>query len=267
MRIPLRVEVLDKDLSSHKPAAVNWAYSSSHPIWEQPREVLADLVAHGVDVFVVPPHHIPLPDLDGRWDVKRAVKLREDIELFRPYARQVLLVLGWHPGRKPEWLGPDSEVPDARQREVVMGWAQQLKTFMDSIGLPADKWILYPVDEPFGEKKVALKRYIRLIKDAVPEFRIYANPTAAEKGRMSVEELRQLGPEVNVWQPTFNFASTEARGFFENLDRDWWTYRNPEPPAKTAEPWFYRMISWQAWALGASGVGFWSYSDTQNSST
>lgn len=264
--IPLDVTVVDIDVAAYKPAAVNWAYTSSLPIWNTPEKALADLVSHGVDVFVVPPQHIPLPDLGGEWDIARARKLRRDLTLFRPYARQILLALGWHPGKKPAWLGPHSDISQRRQREAVSAWARRLKAFMDNAGIPLDHWMLYPVDEPSGEKKVALKSYMAMLKDAVPDFRLYTNPVAA-KNKLSISELKDFGQAIDRWGPSLTYAEGPEGRYFRGLKRPWWVYHNPRYPAKTGSPMLsYRLPAWRAWLVGASGIGVWSYDDTQKSS-
>ncbi len=265
--VPLNVKVVGTDLASYKPAAVNWAYTSSRPIWNQPDKTLADLVSHGIDVFVVPPQHIPLPSLDGKWDIDRALKLARDLDLFRPHARQILLALGWHPRKKPSWLGPGSYVPEEKQREAVATWARKLKTFMDNSGVPRERWMLYPVDEPHSEKKEALKTYLQMLNSAVPDFRYYTNPVAARKDRLTISEIKELLPVIDQWGPSLSYAEGNEGRYLKESKRSFWVYHNPAYPAKTSSPLvYYRWPAWRAWLVGASGVGVWSYGDTQKSS-
>jgi hypothetical protein len=93
------------------------------------------------------------------------------------------------------------------------------------------------------------------------DLNIYANPP------IELSDLRDVQNLVDYWQPNVLVVRSRLGDFFKELQKDWWIYGNPKSPAKLASPLHdYRMLAWWAWYYGASGVGFWSYSDTGGSS-
>jgi hypothetical protein len=72
---------------------------------------------------------------------------------------------------------------------------------------------------------------------------------------------------VDYWQPSLLAVRGHLGDFFKGLQKEWWIYGNPKSPAKIGSPLHdYRLLAWWAWHYRASGVGFWSYSDTNGSS-
>ncbi len=264
--IPVSIDIVDKEIVQNQPAAINWSYTSNLPIWNNRSEAVTDLQEHGINVFVVPPQHIPQPNVKGDWDIGAAMRLTKDLELFKGRG-QILLIPGWGPGSRPAWIFGSKDLSEQEKFEVFKIWLIKLNRYMEMLGFDNDAWALYPVDEPHGEKLQFLIRIARWIKRINPRIRVYANPSQSRTGFASYSDLKKLDPLIDIWQPSLTFANGEGKRFFSELTRPWWIYNNPRAPAKQASPLSdFRMLAWEAWKIGAKGVGFWSYSDTQGSS-
>ncbi|OQW65361.1 MAG: hypothetical protein BVN29_10130 [Nitrospira sp. ST-bin5] len=271
-KLPLHLTVANYALpSSKQPHAINWGYTNDKPIWSNPQEALDDLVSHGVNVFVIHPSNIPQPMLSGSWDAKMLEKLLSTAKVFKNRG-MLLLYLGWNLDRatndnRLDWLLDHTGGTDNRRDQALQRWLTMLTKELGSLGFDKSDWALYPVDEPHGNNLQALRGVATLIKRVDPSIQIYANPTSPSNGRTTPADLEPLRPYINIWQPDLAFAAGDGKSFFQTLSKPWWIYSNPSSPAKSASPFnHYRKMAWKAWTLGSSGVGFWSYSDTQGSS-
>ncbi|MCK4499923.1 DUF4091 domain-containing protein [Candidatus Babeliales bacterium] len=261
--IPGTINVVAKELShTRRPAAINWAYTNNKPIWSHPDKCLVDLIAHGINVFVIHPANIPMPGVDGKWDVSKSKRLASDLNLYRGKG-MLLLFLGWGNKKGPSWLDPLNEASIQNQKVILQAWVHRLTSFIESYGLTKNEWALYPVDEPRGDDLLYLRKLAKWIKEVDPQIQLYANPTSSSKCRTMARDLVPLAQWIDFWQPQYRCASNSASVFFECLSKAWWMYAIPPSPAKTASPWkHYRLLAWRAWAVGAKGIGFWSYCDT-----
>ena len=253
--IPVRVEVLPDTLSMiRRPSAITWGYVQNLPIWIDPRKALDDLLEHGVNVFVIHPSSIPRPSLDGSWDSTRSQKLASDVALFRGKGL-ILLCLGWAQGGFPSWLDPLHGVNIPGQKAAIQSWARQLLSFLEGLGVKPEDWALYPVDEIRDADLEYMRELATWIKEEDPNIQLYSTTLTS-----NLESLAHL---IDIWQPMLQAADGPRASFFARLSQPWWVYNVPGSPAKAASPWQeYRLLAWKAWAAGAKGIGFWSYSDT-----
>ncbi|MBV5327332.1 MAG: hypothetical protein JZU65_06795 [Chlorobium sp.] len=261
LKIPLRMKVGQVRLTKSLPYAVNWGYSNDLPIWEDKKAALADNLSHNVNVAVIHSSKIPLLDVEQNWSSQKADLLLQEIAFYRDM-KTVLLFLNLGEGKGPESLRSLS-IGSVSQKAIVQKWVLHLVALLESSGVPKSSWALYPVDEPHDKDLEYLRILAGWIKEVAPEIQIYANPTS---DKSIIADLSELDDFVDIWQPHYQCAAANVP-FFSKLKKEWWLYQNPPPPAKSASPWLhYRLLSWKAWQLGASGVGFWSYSDTGKTS-
>jgi hypothetical protein len=266
--IPLIIDVVDKELNIEGPSAINWSYTSDLPIWNNPEQAMEDLIEHGINVFVVPPKHIPQPNIEGKWDIDAARKLKKDLDLFKGKG-QILLFVAWGAGSRPrpEWMFTRTGLNEEKKFEILKSWLFQLNHYMKKRGFSYNDWAIYPVDEVHGKKLDFLMKVVPWIKKANPKIRIYANPSLSRTGYATHCQLKELEPLIDIWQPSSAYATTKGKRFFSKLTAPWWVYDNPKSPVKQSSPFEdYRKLSWEAWDMGSSGVGFWAYSDTKGSS-
>lgn len=250
------------DWKSRAPDVGTWAYLSDAPIWRQDNRahLLSFLRDSGVNVFVVHPESLPDPRKPDSWDV-REKRLRDELRAYKG-AGTVLLYLGWD-DRLDSW-----RPGDAGLRSSVRTWVQRLVAVMTSEGYSYNDWALYPVDEPDDTGYRFLADVGSWIKVADKRVRIYANP-----GTVGVLDLIPGGPIymlldiVDIWQPLLG-QPAELLGpiLSRRADGEWWIYQVGKSPAKTILPNCYRKLAREASRRGATGFGFWSFSDTGGSS-
>jgi hypothetical protein len=237
----------------HRPFAVNWGYLSDQPVCRQPERCIKDMAAHGINVFVIHPAHIPHPGKRDAQFKKKVVLLEKDLTLLRGPERKLLLFLRW-----------DKRQPTESETKQ---WVKWIESKMAGHGLKHSDWALYPVDEPRGRKFYFLVQYAKWIKEAAPSVQIYANPISTKSERVRLSDLIEIEKLVDIWQPSIEFVKNQGGRFFNSERASWWVYQNPPSPAKAASPLnHYRMIAWNAWLVDAKGVGFWAYGDTTGSS-
>lgn len=249
-------------LESCKLNAVNWAYGVDQPIWTVTSQAYSDLHAHGINVFVVPPWSMSLPNFDRKPVKIDASRLWKEISpaLAKNRNAKFLLFMALD-----KWLETNKKQTQAEQEKQLINWVKAIDQYFKLTRLPRDQWMLYPIDEPIGTKVAKLDWVAKVIKATNPAIQIYANPIAAYKDSVTAEQLKGLQNKIDLFQPSVRLAQ-EQLPFFQNLKKPWWIYENPQSPAKTTTPAFYRALGIKAWSLGSSGVGFWSYSDTGLSS-
>lgn len=246
--------------------AVNWAYLSDMPIFRNRDAAVHDLVAHGINIFVAHPAEIPGLALDGSWVVSQATKFALTVDLARQHG-MLLLYLGWNAGKNPLGFSNREHTLDPAARERLLLWVGKVSAYLAAEGLPPDRWALYPVDEPNRPGLQLVKAVAEVVKQWNPSIRVYADPSIYASPPINISDLRELQTSVDCWQPNLLAVRGHLGDFFKVLQKEWWIYSNPKSPAKLGSPLHdYRLLAWWAWQYGASGVGFWSYSDTNGSS-
>lgn len=241
------------------PPAINvWAYSGDTPIWsDSSRGGMVNLLrAAGVNVFVVHPRDIPQPGSEDDWAAREA-RLRAELRIYKG-AGTVLLFLGWN-GRADL-----AQAPRSALRGQLGSWLNRIAEIVRSEGYGPDDWALYPLDEPAGAQLEFLAGLAGALKGIDPSVRLYANPGAVQLAELLPGAvISRLMPVIDLWQP---LLGTPAQRLASVLNRGsstgWSVYRVGTVPAKTIPPVCYRRIPLEALRLGASGFGFWSFSDT-----
>lgn len=259
------VDVLDRlrPAAVDQPRVLVWTYTNDSPIWT-PRNapaLAASLAAAGVNVVDIHPAHIPAPLGEPDWPARRAA-LKADLTLFRGKAL-ALLFLGGAP-----WDTLVSLPDDAASRRRLAAWVDVLKDVAREAGYGPDDWALYLVDEPRGEDLGRLATLITRLRAIDPALRFYANPSLGRGERVTaLPALWKLKGLVDYWQPRAGPSFDAVATVLGAADRErLWMYDNPQEPARSTLPACYRALGSRAFDTGARGVGFWSFSATNDSS-
>ena len=265
----LAQQAIELNVANLNPAkwlegAVTWAYDTDKPIFDHPEEAKANLLAHGVNVFVIPNALIPRPTLAGAWEEARSLMFENELKRYAGHGK-FMLFLNWREadlaGYNLTWLASNSSTSLTAKKLAVKNWLTKVTQKMAALGISKQDWMVYPLDEVRGPEVSYFKYLGQLIRDADPTVQIYANPISSSSFPMTVTQLQDISSYVDVWQPELGFAE-KAKSFFQNQST-WWIYSNPPAPAKSASPLHYRAMAWRAWSIGAKGIGFWSYSGTR----
>ena len=185
--------------------------------------------------------------------------------------------------RLDKWIG---QWPDARYYMVIMEWREvmpemglklsdplhqkALKNFFRALrdrfarnGVPPEKIMLCPVDEPWEEYKSKYQiLWCRLINEATPKVGIFNDPTwddPAAAPTALYETCDILCPNL----PKF-YISDKTAEFYRGWIRKGkalWTYKCGGP-VKQLDPYaYFRLQAWQAFREGMTGSGFWALAD------
>ncbi len=241
---------------------VNWGYPQDQPIWNTQADLYQDLTSHGVNVFVIPPSLLKLPNSAKKIRNINQEEVIIQLKNIRKHNKNATILFFMAINR---WFDNSQQLTEMQRENILTEWIIYLDQFLRSEGYTREQWMLYPVDEPAAKKLEQLLWTIDLIKRVSPEIRIYANPITLHKNPITYGQLKRLENKVDILQPSFELVQDQML-FFQNLSKPWWFYDNPPYPAKKAEPYFYRSLALKAWGLGANGTGFWSYSNTSKSS-
>ncbi|MBS0151834.1 MAG: hypothetical protein JSR31_12910 [Nitrospira sp.] len=265
--VPGAATIMAYDGNGTKPLyAVNWAYSSDLPIFRDRNAAVNDLVTHGINTFVAHPAEIPGLAMDGSWDINKAVQFAGTVDLAKQRGT-LFLYLGWSAVKNPLGFSDKGRTLDPAAKERLLKWIEKVSAYLAAQGLPPERWVLYPVDEPDRPSLQLIKAVAEAVKQWNPAIRVYANPSVYANPPINIDHLRELQGLVDLWQPNLLAVHGHLGEFFKHLQKEWWIYGNTKAPAKLGSPLHdYRLLAWWAWHYGASGIGFWSYSDTSGSS-
>ena len=160
--------------------------------------------------------------------------------------------ISWPKGMKPtedQWLAAYGTYADA------------VFPRLDSLGIGADRWSVYPQDEPGLTGEGSVQTYIdkaRRFVDSDPRWRVYSNYA----GTTTAEQVERMAEVTHVWQPAMKVLKRlfdEAMPAMRKREGSpvWWFVA--EGNAIVLDPLgFYRGSGWETFRLGVEGWGFWS---------
>ena len=232
-------------------SGINWYYSFDTPVSNIPKLAVNDLLAHGIDTFVIPPQHLPrLGQLD-KFSEQQKDKLSKEL-LNKKGAKNILFFNSW-----------SSLTENTLEPSEVSRYLEILRQAISSAGLEDVSYFMYPIDEPV-KKDLSFLRYVSsLVHERSSDFGMYANPYDK---KITYADLLQSVDSIDIWQPSLQFAQTEQWQLFKKKLKLFWVYAVPSRPSKAvSSDWYFRLPE-RAARLGATGVGFWGYADTRESS-
>ncbi|MDK1030178.1 MAG: hypothetical protein QGD96_12750, partial [Anaerolineae bacterium] len=214
--------------------------------------VARDLKSHYVNVGVVNPILIPF--------LRMPYKHKETFEKYlanRDFYRMHLLYFNWWPeksernskrdgGRFGEWMSPSWKVG-------FRSWLRGLVSTLRAKGIGYDRFAIYPFDESLCDE---FYQVAKLVKQIDPRIKIYANSFG--RGPKDFMRFKNL---IDIWELHWKHCKAHP-DWLENIKsfgKEVWTYRT-RGPSRANDPYsFYRLMSWDAFARGQTGVGFWIY--------
>lgn len=253
--IPIKVDVV-KAPAITPLKVVSWAYPDSR-IWQNRQLALQELLSAGTNVFVIAPGFIPGVKLDNTWSTSIVQEFDKQISMYAPYG-DILLFMGW------DRVNP---LTNDTARSRFPEWLIKISNHLDTLGVPKKNWGFYPFDEPHGDLVASLQDVVSRIHAVNPEFRVYANPIPHATLSENIVRFALLKDQISIWQPDWQVLNTLSGAQIRQTKNSLWLYAVPKEPAKLASPLqFYRSLAWQAWRYGATGIGFWSFSDVSGTS-
>jgi hypothetical protein len=263
LTVTLTVYDAIRPTTADQPHALVWTYTRDQPIWKPENETttVARLSEAGINVFEVHPADLPQPFAEDQWNI-RVTALRKHLKLY--HKRGLLLLFLGSSG----WQKLSTMDNDELTRRRLKDWLLLLVEELQNAGYDSHDWALYLIDEPHGTSLDELRKAIEILRDIEPSLRFYANPI--RDGGLDLRAgflLRTLKSRIDYWQPLAGEAYTRVQqAIGTGQSTELWLYVIPPQPARSALPACYRDIGRMAFDRGASGLGFWSFSDVGGSS-
>lgn len=219
-----------------------WPYLDWPLVADRQEAAVQDLKRHGADVLVVPYRILPVPGKGGDFSGLAQLAAKFD----KP--RAVLLYLG------VDQRGPEPGNPWF-DKGLLGQWLAGAYAALERAGVAREQVYLYPVDEPRGSSLGIAQRFVPFLRANHPGARLYST--------LSVRDALVLLPQLDVAQVLDRKGLAEAAAKQIKPGQQLWLYMT-DGPSKLNDPYaYYRLMGWRAFALGAEGVGFWNYADTQ----
>ena len=148
----------------------------------------------------------------------------------------------------------------------ITWWVRKIKT----LNIRADRLGLLLVDEPDSKlKSNVVIAYAKAIRNAEPDVviwqnNLWSNPWKAPPELFSLSDV--LCPRLSLWiQRGRRFADFYLKQ--QDAGRQLWFY-SCDGPGKHLDPYAYhRLQQWFCWKYGAKGSCFWSFGDSNGSSS
>ena len=219
-----------------------------------------DLQAHYTNISVIHNSIIPFPRNMSRYDrfPKGMDFSKFDGQIqVNNFAKIYLLDFNFKSDRKDwgrfgEWMSPN-------WRTTFSAWLKILVGHLQKMGISYERFALYPFDESLCEEFYQLAK---LIKDTDPKIQIFANNFG--KGPKDFMRFKEL---VDIWCPHRRHCSEHPDwlNMVKSFGREVWTYGGTyKGPAKNYPSYgYYRLMAWDAFNRGQTGMGFYTYIDRQ----
>jgi hypothetical protein len=147
-------------------------------------------------------------------------------------------------------------------------WVKVLSAHMRELKLQPKQLGVLLVDEPYTDAQDAIiAAWAKAIKAAAPELTLFEDPTWERpdqtKTQDAITQIDILCPNF----PIFKRGGAPVQKYFENLraqGKELWFYQCTGPVRLYDPQAYYRYQPWQAFAIGATGQGFWAFGDTSS---
>jgi hypothetical protein len=238
-----------------------WGYVHSSMLKDYPAEALADQVAHGTDVFVGT--FFPQARFDAEGNLVGEIDYREHDAYVKQHASHGIILFCGYQGALQGPAVAGSEV----YRKAHVQWLRAWVKHLAELGVGYDGYALYPVDEP-GLSNGLVDAYLRMAKlarEADPRIQMYTDPV----GGITVDELRQMLPYVDIWCPNraglvLDEQQAAKLDIIKGSGKTVWMYECDDNAKHQSPLGYYRAQAWLAWRHQMTGIGFWSYCTSQD---
>ncbi|MBC7288822.1 MAG: hypothetical protein H5T86_12460, partial [Armatimonadetes bacterium] len=246
-----------------------WSYTDgpgAYGVTPQNRDaVIAYLREHGVNAPWAGPASMPVGEYD------EAGNLTEEPDTSRfdewvakwPGAKQYNVFLSrGHAGESfaGAQLGTD------KFNGALGNWAKFWAQHMTELGLKPSQLCLLIFDEPrTKEQYEVIAQWARAIKAGAPEIQLFEDPIPAKPDDLDIlcAAIDILCPNRPLWIDNAWYA--DYFGGWRQRGKRLWLY-SCSGPTRSFDPYLYYLLQeWHAFAIGAEGVAFWSFTDTGKS--
>jgi hypothetical protein len=253
--VKLPIQVAPIELAEPPVRICTWGSILGIP-WATPSPLpyLEDAVAHGVNVFFVPPSFV-LPKLDKQGNIIAPIDWTKHDEYVRTYSPHGLVVGAYSLGeifdQQTDSLG--IEFMSDAYRKAFCAWMTEWIAHLKSLGLDYDDFAFQLYDEPSSGKRyeqhVALGRFLR--REVDPRAHVVCTTNFTD-----LDKLRAIDEGVDIWVPHIRtLRDPEAMAYIRATGEEIWCYVCSGYAQKLSPITYYRLLPWEAFHHGARGWG------------
>ena len=167
---------------------------------------------------------------------------------------------------KDTFAGAKINTPEFNVR--VGSWAKVLSAHMAKLKLQPEQLGILLVDEPRTDAQDAIiAAWAKAINTTAPELTLFEDPIWDEaKNQDAFSQVDILSPQL----PIYNRGGEPVKKYFSDWRKQGkilWLYQCTGPVRSYSPQQYYRYQPWQAFAIGATGEGFWAFGDTSGAPT
>lgn len=240
------------------PSTVVWGYLDAPPVRGLERQASTDMLSHGVTTAVLPPQYLPWPNDPAAGSAAAVADYRhfDDTLTILHGHQQVLFFLAFNSESLRRSFGGRHAFLSPAWATLFQRWVREWSSHLLQTGYGYETFAFYPMDEPQNESQTdALIAVARLIKEVDPRIRVYTTLHIAARVTDALIEA------VDIFQLNGRSLNENLIGRLKSRGKTVWSY-STEGGGKAGDPMtFYRAQGWEAFQLGLSGFGFWSYND------
>jgi len=266
--IPLNLDIAKTVMRAPRLSLGMWDYSNgnSYAINDANRqEAIALMRSHFVNTPWAMRNTLPWPtikdfDAQGNLTAKLNFTNLDQWVTQWPDAKQFFV----YANVGDTFAGAKQGTPEFEAR--VGSWAKALSAHMKELNLRPGRLGICLVDEPHTDVQDAtIAAWANAIKIAAPELTLFEDPSAARlgenKNQNSIAPIDIICPTL----PAYINGGSALQKYFQQLQaqgKQQWFYQCTGPVRLYDPQLYYRYQAWHAFANGATGEGFWSFSDT-----
>jgi hypothetical protein len=266
--IPLNLDISKVAMKKPRLSLGMWDYTNRimYGITENNRkDAIALMRSHFVDTTWGNRSAVPWPaaadfDAQGNYKTKPDFSNFDQWVALWPGVRHFFV----YPVASTSFAGARIGTPEFDAR--VGSWAKVLSAHMKELGLQPQQLGICLVDEPHSEAQDAIiAAWAKAIKAAAPELTLFEDPTWLRpdrtKNQDAITQIDVLCPNLSIYKD----GGAAVQKYFQQLraqGKQQWFYQCTGPVRLYDPQLYYRYQAWNAFAEGATGQGFWSFSDT-----
>jgi hypothetical protein len=265
--VPLNLEISQAAMSTPRLSLGMWDYSNanSYAIQDGNRKAAIALMrSHFVNTAWGTRSILPWPTT-AEFDAQNNLKTPLD---FTDFDRWIAL---WRGNKNFFVYGTvgssfaGAKMGTAKFDARVGSWAKALSAHMKELDLQPQQLGICLVDEPGNDTQDAIiAAWANPIKAGAPHLTLFEDPAAARlgenKSQNSIEPIDIICPTL----PAYIAGGPALQKYFQQLKaqgKEQWFYQCTGPVRLYDPQLYYRYQAWHAFADGATGQGFWSFSD------
>ncbi len=250
---PFSFTVADVEMPRPKLHVVNFSYMHWPVAKTDPKGVERDLREHYVDTQVVVSSYLPNPVADASGHITQPLdfsRLDKYMDLL-PDTRLWIFFMGF------EWdhrkMRP---IPgDARREKLFREWLSAMIAHVKQRGLGYENFAFLWHDEPSQKAmREIVKPSTRVLRSVDPRARVWIDISADN----TAESITEFDGAADIWCPS---SEKLEWGFWKG--KRTWFYDSASDKGRSPSG-HYRYKLWLGVRHGATGNGFWTYTDSSN---